>query len=283
MWMYKHLLFILLIAFAASEVIASNLPSEESVKGVMVVCGGGRQQSFEGDIHAKIELWKQRASANGKASLSDLSALFATLPQGQQVSTASYATYTSCVLNLMKQYVMQDKQPSKATRLIAAASLGYNLGMLNVVLPSQMIDASTPKIPAGLYEYPWGGFVDGAEKGAQDSGAPACPLRGEPENSMIAARCIFMYHSKVPDLEFQGFVKIGEDLAETEFDSDQGNHLTYDYARLRLEEACKAMNVAKAIGSIPKYVGSFSDAGSRVFLTVIAQETRKSYPTTYAR
>lgn len=92
---------------------AAKLPTAEEVQGIMVVCGGGRQQNFSGDVQAKIEIWKRRANASGAANISDLSALFSTLPTGEQVNAALYKQYTSCVTELITKFISQQEQKPK--------------------------------------------------------------------------------------------------------------------------------------------------------------------------
>ena len=83
----------------------SGLPSADQIDGVMKACAVGRSQAVQGDIEGRIQLWRQGAEANGKASLDDLGAILNRVPQNQQISPEIYATYTKCITDLMGKLI----------------------------------------------------------------------------------------------------------------------------------------------------------------------------------
>jgi hypothetical protein len=93
----------LLLSPASSH--SATLPTDDEVSGVLKACGGGRYQAIEGDVKAKISIWKKNAEVSGKISKDDLSGILSQVPNNQQISPENYKTYTECILNLMDKYL----------------------------------------------------------------------------------------------------------------------------------------------------------------------------------
>jgi len=89
----------------SESLYSAPLPSDNDVSGIVKACAGGRSQQIEGDLEAKIELWKRGAQISGKASKEDLGAILKEVPANQQISPELYKTYTDCILNAMSKYL----------------------------------------------------------------------------------------------------------------------------------------------------------------------------------
>lgn len=86
---------------------AQKLPSDEDVNGVMKICGGGREQSFDGEVRGRVELWKQGAVGTGKAKIADLSALLSKIKPDNPYSAKMYQTYVDCITSQISVYLQQ--------------------------------------------------------------------------------------------------------------------------------------------------------------------------------
>jgi hypothetical protein len=113
---------------------SATLPSDEEVSGILKACAGGRFQQIEGDLEAKISMWKRGVEASGKASKEDLGAILKQVPQNQQISPELYKTYTDCILNAMSKYLTalpraRHLSPSESEKIQKGLS-GKNLAFL---------------------------------------------------------------------------------------------------------------------------------------------------------
>ena len=137
----------------------SGLPSADQVDGVMKACAVGRSQAVQGDVEGRIQLWRQGAEANGKASLDDLGAILNRVPQNQQISPEIYATYTKCITDLMGKLIntypnlgdYAPKQPIyvgviQSIKGIGQSPISYETDMMLINQSQQDIELKTLSI-----------------------------------------------------------------------------------------------------------------------------------------
>jgi len=100
---------VILILFGLSSPSAAGLPTDDEVRGIMKLCGGGAMQSVEGDIEASIKAWRRGIGASGKASYSDLSAILMAMQSNGKLDKDLYIAYTACITEHVKIFIEREK------------------------------------------------------------------------------------------------------------------------------------------------------------------------------
>lgn len=253
------------------------LPTEEEVKGVLVVCGGGKKITFKGDIEAKLNIWKRGAEAGGEGSLSELNALFATIPEGEQVNVEAYKNYTSCVIDLMQKYILQDKLPKKSERLSAIFEGGYALTYIGLAA-SQWGWKGGGKTYLGYGEDPMSYEIIIVTNSAKTLAISPCKFIGEPRKYGTYLNCASHFRKNIAD-EGDGsiFFDIGNSLGAIKFFNTDKDRELFHRNKNQLDRFLIQVGFRDLIKKIPTYQNSRREPFSLVFVPLMKEKIRQNY------
>lgn len=88
---------------------ATKLPTEDEIRGIQALCGGGISERIKGDVAGKLSLWKREAQASGEGSVDRLVALLSQVPN--KIDPTLWAVYTKCAVDLVSAYIKSSAVP----------------------------------------------------------------------------------------------------------------------------------------------------------------------------
>jgi hypothetical protein len=97
----SFLIFMLLFSIPLL-VFADRFPSEDELDGIIKGCGIGISKKVQADVSASVKSWR-KAAIKGEASYSELGSILQESQDGT-ISSANYKTYTSCVIELVREF-----------------------------------------------------------------------------------------------------------------------------------------------------------------------------------
>lgn len=107
------------IFFCSAQAASLVLPSEEEVKGIERLCGGGRSDlvSIRGDVNAVIKNWKNASAGAGISAAKEQLAGFLNRIKDDANLAPAMKIYVDCVDRTLQRFIEQaNRQPIPVSR-----------------------------------------------------------------------------------------------------------------------------------------------------------------------